>query len=373
MTIAVIFGGRSQEHEASVASCAQIIGVLKKQKKYAVVPIGITKTGEWYTGAGTVEAFQKGTIKGLHRAVLAPDTSRAVYVMQNGKVTKRIHIDVAFAWVLGPYGEDGTMQGLLEMADIPYVGSPVFASACGFNKLTTKVFIESLGIPQVPYASITRDEWKKGSSDIAGQVARKIGMPCFVKPVSCGSSIGVSKVKKASALGKAINEALVFDHTAVVEAAVTNALEIECAVIGNDEPTASVPGQVEYDGEFYDYHAKYVSPKWNVHIPPKLSPKKVEDVRALAIRVFRALGAAGGARVDFLVDGKTKKIYFNEINTLPSFRSISMFTRLLEHMGMSYGVIIETLITLAIQRHAATSKRTLEYEVTKSKHDSATS
>lgn len=361
ITIAVIFGGRSQEHEASVGACAQIIEILKKEKKFHVVPIGITKKGEWYTGREVVASFQKGTTKGLHRAVLAPDTSRMLYVMDGTKIVKRIPLDVAFAWVLGPYGEDGTMQGLLEMADIPYVGSPVFASACGFNKVMTKIFVASLGILQVAYCAFDASEWKKDQKKIITDIKKSIGFPCFVKPVSCGSSVGVSKVKKADELSAAIRVAFTFDTSVLVEAGVRDARELECAVLGNEKLLVSVPGQVEYEGEFYDYHAKYLSQKWNALIPPPLPKKTIEEVRTLATKVFKALGAAGGARVDFLVDGKTKKVYFNEINTLPSFRSVSMFTALLEHAGISYRDAILKLIDLALERHRAAAQRKTDF------------
>lgn len=361
ITIAVIFGGRSQEHEASVGACAQIIEILKKEKRFRVIPIGITKKGEWYTGREVVASFQRGTIRGLQRAVLAPDTSRMLYVMDGTKIVERIPIDVAFAWVLGPYGEDGTMQGLLEMANIPYVGSPVFASACGFNKVMTKIFMTSLGIPQVAYRAFAVSEWKKNQTKIISDIKKSVGFPCFVKPVSCGSSVGVSKVKKADELSAAIRAALTFDTTVLIEAAVRDARELECAVLGNEKPMVSMPGQVEYEGEFYDYHAKYLSEKWNALIPPPLPKKTIQEVRAFAEKVFKALGAAGGARIDFLVDGKTKKVYFNEINTLPSFRSVSMFTALLQHVGISYRDAIVKLIDLAIERHSTASQRKTDF------------
>lgn len=361
ITIAVVFGGRSQEHEASVGACAQIIEIFKKEKRFRVIPIGITKKGEWYTGREAVASFQKGTIQGLQRAVLAPDTSRMLYVLKNKKIVRRIPLDVAFAWVLGPYGEDGTMQGLLEMADIPYVGSPVFASACGFNKVMTKIFMQSLGIPQVAYRAFDASEWKKNQKKIIAEIKKSIGFPCFVKPVSCGSSVGVSKVKKIDELSAAIRSAFTFDTSVLVEAGVRDAYEIECAVLGNKKLIVSMPGQVEYEGEFYDYHAKYLSTKWNALIPPPFSKKTIDEVRTIAAKVFKALGAAGGARVDFLVEGKTKKVYFNEINTLPSFRTVSMFTALLAHVGISYREAILKLIDLALERHRMASQRKTDF------------
>jgi len=366
MSVAVIFGGRSQEHEVSIGVALQIIEILSKEKKYNIIPVFISPRGNWYAGKEVIKAVKNPKIsnfKNLSPAVFSPDTDKTLYIFNSDKTIKKVKIDIAFPWVLGTSGEDGALQGLLELANIPYVGSSVFSSACGFNKLTTKNYLKAFSVPQVEYLAIDKAQWsdKKIYDSIVKKIVREISFPCFIKPASCGSSIGISKVKNKSGINLAVDLAFKYDQSVIIEAAVKNAIEVECSVLGNQDPVVSTPGQVEYEGEFYDFNAKYLSEKWNVLVPPKLPANKVEEIKHLAKKVFLTLGATGGARVDFLIDGDSQKIYFNEINTVPGFRSGSMFTRLLATVGYSYSKIINTLITLALERHRDMNKRQTDF------------
>lgn len=356
LNVAVIFGGRSQEHESSVASGAKIIETLRKNKKYNVIPVGVTREGKWYTGAKIIEYLQSGesgVVKNLDPVLLAHDGSRELIIFdKKGKtIAKRQKIDVAFAWILGPNGEDGTLQGFFEIANIPYVGCGVFASAVGFNKVLTKTVLNAAGVPQVPYVSVTQKEWKKNPKEIEKKIWAEVTLPCFVKPASCGSSIGVSKVKEKKQLTAAINEAFKYDNLLLVEGGVPNVHEIECSVLGDEDGlTVSIPGEVHYEGEFYDYKAKYLSTYWEVDTPPKIPKEKIEEIRELAAKTFRAIQGSGGARIDFLVNGDTWEIYLNELNTIPNFRPISCYPTLLQKSGLSYAHIIDTLIKVALKR-----------------------
>lgn len=360
MNILALFGGRSQEHEVSVISTSHVIEELKKNKKYNVICVGVTREGKWLTGKNVVEGFKKNNYKGLTPALLSTDATRELLVFNGKTKITREKIDVAFAWILGPTGEDGTLQGLFEIADIPYVGCNVFASAAGFDKAKTKAVMAAANIPQVPYLSFNKDDWKRDSKKLSVEIFKKLGLPCFVKPASCGSSIGISKVKQKDKLSAAIQEALKYDRNIVVEKGVENLRELECAVLGTlDNLTVSLPGEVHYEGEFYDYHAKYVSEYWDIDIPPKMPKNKWEEIRTLARRVFNAIDGSGLARIDFLMDGKTGKLYFNELNTIPSFRRESCFATLMSKVNINYKQIIDRLIESAIIEHKRRQEKQL--------------
>lgn len=362
LTIAVVFGGKSQEHESSVASGIKIIEQLEANTKYNVVPVGVTREGKWFTGTGTAAAMLKGTSKGLTPCTLSLDGSRELLVFEKKGVAKRVKIDVAFAWILGPNGEDGSLQGVFQVADIPYVGCGIFASAAGFNKILTKRVLEASGIPQVKYEWFTDSDWKDNKKEIMKRIAADIGFPAFVKPASCGSSIGISMVKKAADLEKAVKLAMVYDHQIVVERGVKNVCEVECAVIGDDdELVVSTPGEVKFKGEFYDYKAKYLASDWAIDIPPKLPAETIERVRHLAAATFRAIDGVGGARIDFLIDGKTGDVFLNELNTIPNFRPISCYSVLLKHGGWSYKKIIDKFISLALKHHKKKNQKKLDF------------
>ena len=263
-----------------------------------------------------------------------------------------IGLDVIFPVLHGPFGEDGTVQGLLELANVPYVGSGVLASAAGMDKAVMKVLFAARGLPQVPHLVVRRREWH---ADRAGTTMRvlALGLPVFVKPANLGSSVGISKVKAAGDLAAAVDHALEFDHKLVIEAGVADAREIECAVLGNDEPRTSVPGEVIPSREFYDYDAKYLDGASRTVIPAELSADQVVEIQRLSLEAFQAIGAEGLSRVDFLLARDTGTLYLNEINTMPGFTTISMYAKLWEASGVSYPVLVDRLIALALERHAA--------------------
>ncbi|HEU4687789.1 MAG TPA: D-alanine--D-alanine ligase family protein, partial [Vicinamibacterales bacterium] len=263
-------------------------------------------------------------------------------------------IDVVFPILHGPFGEDGTVQGLLELANVPYVGAGVLGSALGMDKAVSKSVFAAHGLPIVPYLSVTALQWQTTPNDVTGRVASSLGYPVFVKPANLGSSVGISRAASEGDLGPAIREAFEYDRKIVIEAGVPNAREIECAVLGNDEPEASLPGEIvvtHRDG-FYSYEAKYLDPSGaSPRIPADLTPEMTERVRRLSVDAFRALDLAGMARVDFFLDGRDGALYLNEVNTLPGFTAISMYPKMWEATGLSYADLLTRLLTLAIERH----------------------
>jgi len=271
-------------------------------------------------------------------------------------------LDVIFPMLHGPYGEDGTMQGLLELANIPYVGGGVLASAVGMDKAIMKVLFAARGLPVCPYRVFLRHEWEKAADRIAGELEETLKYPMFVKPANLGSSVGISKAKDAAGLRDAVALAASFDRKVVVEAAVPDAREIECAVLGNDEPEASVPGEIVPSREFYDYEAKYLDEGSKAIVPADLPKTIADQVRSLSIEAFKAIDGAGMSRVDFLLERATGKLYVNEVNTIPGFTTISMFAKLWAASGVEYSALLDRLIALAVQRHA--DKQQLRTSVT---------
>jgi D-alanine-D-alanine ligase len=260
-------------------------------------------------------------------------------------------LDVVFPVLHGPYGEDGTVQGLLELANVPYVGAPVLASAVGMDKAVAKSVFAARRLPMAKYVVALRSEWMSSPARVTAQVTKELGYPVFVKPANLGSSVGISKAKSEAALPAAIDTAAEFDRKIVIEAAVPNAREIEVAVLGNDDPITSVPGEVIPSREFYDYQAKYLDDDSRVMIPAQVPPDVAADVQRLAIEVFRSIDCAGMARVDFLLDGVSGALYVNEINTIPGFTTISMYSKMWAASGVSYPELLDRLITLAKERH----------------------
>jgi len=252
----------------------------------------------------------------------------------------------------GPYGEDGTVQGLLELADIPYVGSGVLGSAVGMDKAVMKTLFASRGLPIVPYLTIMRREWLGQPDEVADRAATRLRFPMFVKPANLGSSVGISKVKSSADLTGAMELALQFDRKVVIEAGVLKAREIECAVLGNDEPEASIPGEIVPSREFYDYEAKYLDDDSTLLIPSPLTAFQTSEIRRLAIEAFRAVEGAGMSRVDFLMAGDSGETFINEVNTIPGFTTISMFPKLWDASGLPYPALLDRLIALALERHA---------------------
>jgi D-alanine-D-alanine ligase len=360
--IGVIFGGRSVEHEVSLVSAASVINALDKEK-YDVVPIGIASNGQWLSSNETLRLLkEKRSIELEQEQLLTPDPRKQSLVAINdgGGVGKAL--DVIFPVIHGKFGEDGSLQGLLELADIPYVGPGVLGSAVGMDKVMQKELLVRAHIPTVPSIWFTLEEYETRHKKIITDVERMLRYPLFVKPSNSGSSIGITKAHNRKELLESIDTAGQFDRRILVEQGINHAREIECGILGNDQPAASVPGEIVPCNEFYDYDAKYVDEKSNAIIPAKLPNTVVKKIQQYALRAFRALDCAGMARVDFLLTKKTNRIYLNEINTIPGFTSISMYPKLWQASGVSYSALLDTLIQLAIERHKAKSKLKTAYQ-----------
>ena len=357
LRVGVIFGGRSGEHEVSLVSAKGIMGAMDKSK-YEVIPIGITKQGRWIVDGDPMKALE-AMAAGKGDPEELPSGERGELVPGVG--ANFPPVDVVFPVLHGPYGEDGTIQGLLEMADIPYVGARVLASALGMDKALAKAVFASKGLPVVEHMVLKRKEWEKDPEGVIERIEEKFEYPCFVKPANLGSSVGVSKVHNHSELPKALALAARYDRKMLVERAVNKAREIECSVLGNDEPIASVPGEIIPCREFYDYRAKYIDDRSELLIPAPLSPELTKRVQELSIAAYLAIDCAGMARVDFLMDGDTKELFISEVNTIPGFTPISMYPKLWEASGISYSELIDRLIELAIERHADKSRSETSY------------
>jgi len=383
LRVGILFGGRSGEHEVSLLSAASVLNAIDKEK-YEVVPIGITKEGRWLTSehaenllqgklvleprnlrAGDPETTSPAAVLARGEAVVVPPEpvhrqSGLVPFQTDASLTRRasdraINVDVIFPVLHGTFGEDGTIQGLLELADIPYVGAGVLGSAAGMDKDIMKSLFIAAGIPIVKHVTILRGAWTKDPKKAQKQVESKLTYPVFVKPANLGSSVGISKAHNRKELDPAIEEAAKFDRKIVIEQGVggkkDKAREIECSVLGNDEPVASAPGEIVPGKEFYDYTAKYVDEGSQLIIPAKLSKAETKRVQELAVAAFQAVDCSGLARVDFLMDPRTRKIYLNEINTMPGFTAISMYPKLWAASGLAYPDLIDRLVQLGLERH----------------------
>ena len=392
LRVGILFGGRSGEHEISLLSAASVFNAIDRNK-YEVVPIGITKAGKWVT-SGDAERLLHGqdpdkNVRATQSHLRAgdPEATSAAAVLQNGEAIvvppephqpgasltpfqsdaparrasdRGINVDVIFPVLHGTFGEDGTIQGLLELADIAYVGAGVLGSAAGMDKDIMKALFRAAGLPIVKHVTVLRSEWESGPKKVQKLVESKLKYPLFVKPVNLGSSVGISKARDRKELAPAIDEAAKFDRKIVIEEGVggkkQKAREIECSVLGNDQPSASVPGEIIPSTEFYDYAAKYLDEGSQLIIPAKLTKSETKKFRELAVAAFRAVDCSGLARVDFLMDPKSRKIFVNEINTMPGFTSISMYPKLWAATGVTYPELIDRLIRLGLERHAEKKK-----------------
>lgn len=353
LRVGVIFGGRSAEHEVSLVSAASVIRALDK-KKYEILPIGITPEGRWLSSATALQLLkERANIESLPEHILVPDPRKRGLVQLHRSSAEAVPhpIDVAFPVLHGTYGEDGTIQGLFELADIPFVGAGVLGSAVGMDKVVQKQLLRQAGIPVVDDVSFLAHEYTRNGPQYVRMIERKLGYPCFVKPPNLGSSVGITKAHNRRELLESIRLAGEYDVKILVERAVRNAREIECSVLGDDEPIASVPGEIIPSNEFYDYDAKYVDGKSTAIIPAKLAKSVVKKIQLYSIECFKVLNCAGMGRVDFLVERSTNRIYLNELNTIPGFTSISMYPKLWQASGMSYGELLDRLIELAMERH----------------------
>ena len=383
LRVGVLYGGRSGEHEVSLASAAAVIANLDRAR-YEPIPIRIDKDGRWAiadrppTAVSAGEVIEQARLEAARPArsgrevhLVARPSEETILSIER-RVTRNdddtqalvtgLNLDVIFPVLHGPYGEDGTIQGLLELANVPYVGAGVLASAVGMDKALMKLVFVASGLPVCPYRVVLRADWKQRHEAIAADLARALKFPLFVKPANLGSSVGISKAKDQRSLVDAMDLAGSFDRKIVVEAAVPEAREIECAVLGNDAPEASVPGEVVPSREFYDYEAKYIDDSSKIIIPADLEPAAAREIQRLAIAAFQAIDCAGMARVDFLLARKSRKIFVNEVNTIPGFTTISMYSKMWGASGVAYPALLDRLIALARERHA--EKQSLRTTIT---------
>jgi D-alanine-D-alanine ligase len=367
LRVGVIYGGRSGEHEVSLASGASILKHLDRDK-YDVVAVKIEKDGRWtlperlptaISAAEAIEGARAAAARPVGEAREAlmpahPGGDTLVTIDRHGTsgqpALAGLGLDVVVPVLHGPHGEDGTVQGLLELANVAYVGPGVMASAVGMDKVTMKVLFEARGLPVTPWYGFIAAEWRSRRQAVLDR-GLGLGLPLFVKPANLGSSVGISKVKTSAALPAAIDDALSFDRKVIVEAAVPDAREIECAVLGNDEPAASVAGEVFPGREFYDYEAKYLDTTSRTAIPADLTAEQLAEVQRVSIAAFQAIDACGMSRVDFLLSRSTGALVLNEINTIPGFTTISMFAKLWEASGVPFPALVDRLIALALERH----------------------
>ena len=352
--VGVLFGGRSGEHEVSIASAQSVLRALDPEK-YEAVPIGITKDGRWLVGENT-QKLLPDVLKRGHRVMLPPDPSAGSLMgVGESSAGPPSRIDVMFPVLHGTFGEDGTVQGLLELAGVPYVGAGVLASAVGMDKDVQKRLFREARLPVVEFLVVVRGEWQRDPQAVQKAVARKFRFPVFVKPATLGSSVGMTKVRRAAELPAAMDEAAQFAQKILVERAV-NAREIEVAVLGNERPEAAIPGEIIPHREFYDYTAKYLEEGTELRILAKLEDAQVKRFQDYARRAFLAIECRGMARVDFFLERRTRKIYVNELNTIPGFTSISMYPKMWEASGLSYSQLLDRLIELALEEHQEKSR-----------------
>jgi len=381
LRVGVLFGGRSGEHEVSLLSAASVMQAIDRSK-YEVVPIGITKQGLWLTDthaeklikgeftaaprnkslrAGDPSATSAAAVLAKGEGVIVPPVPSANSIVpfetpRDHAAPRPISVDVIFPVLHGTYGEDGTLQGLLELADIPYVGSGVLGSAAGMDKDMMKRLFADSRLPLVKHVTILRSEWERQPKKVEKMVESALKYPVFVKPANLGSSVGISKAHDAVELPSAMNEAARYDRKIIIEQGVGGkrhkAREIECAILGNDEPAASICGEIIPAKEFYDYNAKYIDSGSELVIPARLDHTQVRQIQDMAIRAFQSVECSGLARVDFLMDPVSGHFYVNEVNTMPGFTSISMYPKLWAATGIEYPALIDRLIQLALERYA---------------------
>lgn len=366
--VGLIYGGKSGEHDVSLQTALAVIQAFDFDK-YEVVPFYIDKKGGWATGQAIeakIETKEQLLLKEAEKE--APTASSAIQpifqsgiksVAQAGQPTSGV--DVVFPLLHGTYGEDGTIQGMLEMANIPYVGAGVLASAVGMDKVMMKRVFADAGLPQCLYRHFTRKQWEKEREYHITEIEVSLGYPCFIKPANLGSSVGISKAKNRDQLVAAVAEAFKYDRKVIVEEFV-DAREVEVAVLGNDEPIASVPGEIVSSNEFYDYKAKYIDGKSGMIIPAEISEEKADEVRELAIQAFQAIDGSGLSRVDFFMRKSDGALLLNEINTMPGFTPYSMYPLLWRETGKPYRELLDDLIRLAIERYNEKQSHLYEFE-----------
>jgi D-alanine-D-alanine ligase len=369
LRVGVIFGGQSGEHEVSLASARSVIAALDPEK-YEIVPIGITHRGRWLTAGDPMAVLTAGPDESgfaendsASTLTVAPPAPSSRELVPGATGQRFPTLDVIFPVLHGPFGEDGTVQGLLELAGVAYVGCGVLASAVGMDKIASRAIFAAAGLPQPRYLPIKRRDWEQDPKTVIAGVEAALRYPVFVKPANLGSSIGISKARDAVELAASLTDAARYDRRLLVEEAVPQAREIEVSVLGNDDPIASVPGEIVPSNEFYDYAAKYIDGKSGLLIPALLPAPIAARVRELAVQAYKAIDAAGLARVDFLLasQGDALELYINEVNTLPGFTAISMYPKLWEATGVSYVELVDRLIDLALERHQDKARSLTSY------------
>lgn len=351
-TVGVIFGGRSGEHEVSLMSARSVIGALDRNR-FDIVEIGIDHEGHWYSGEGTLGAFEKGDVSQLSRvALLGQPDGGSLFAWGLGRALEILaELDVVFPVLHGTFGEDGTMQGLLELANVPYVGAGVLASSVAMDKGLFKTLMQAHGLPVLP-AVVLSSEGLEGDFESVAEIARGIGeFPLFTKPANLGSSVGISKCQNESDLLEGLLEAATYDRRVVVERGI-DAREIEVSVLGNEKPRASIAGEIIPSREFYTYEAKYIDDASELLIPAPVGDELMSEIQRIAIESYKAIDGAGMARVDFLLERESNELYLNEVNTIPGFTKISMYPKLWQAGGMTYPELCDELIDLAYERFA---------------------
>ena len=368
LRVGIVFGGRSGEHEVSLRSARSVMEAIDSDK-YETVPIGITRSGRWIASGDPMKALTSGdeSLSGPAAILGDPSQRGLMRIEESGQEivrTSAAELDVIFPVLHGPYGEDGTLQGLLDLAGVPYVGAGVTASALAMDKVAFKHVMQAHGLPITDFLVFKRKQWESNPERVLDKVEASLEYPVFTKPVNLGSSVGVCKCHDRDGLTRGLNDAARYDRKLLVEAEVPQAREIEVSVLGNDEPIASVPGEIVPSDEFYSYAAKYLhegEEASELIIPAPISPELAERVRDLAVQAYLAIDCAGMARADFMLSGETDHLYVNELNTIPGFTSISMYPKLWEASGLSYPDLIDRLIELGLERHADRARNTTSY------------
>jgi D-alanine-D-alanine ligase len=365
LRVAVLFGGKSSEHEVSLASARSIIGALDPQR-YDILPVGITRAGKWLAAGESMKQLV-GAVLGQQCLGGAEPLEVEEDLLSGATLARRAavagpaglaEVDVVFPVLHGPHGEDGTIQGLLEIAGLPYVGSGVTGSAVAMDKILMKSLFAAAGLPQLPYLALSRYEWEHAPAQVLEHVETSLPYPLFVKPANLGSSVGISKARNQEDLRAALSLAARYDRRLIVEQGLERPREIELAVLGNEEPVASVAGEVapKEQYEFYDYESKYTAGQADLIIPASLSEQELRAAQEMAVRAFRAVDAAGLSRVDFLMDRASGALFLNELNTMPGFTTTSMYPKLWEASGVPYADLLDTLVELALERYRDKSR-----------------
>lgn len=363
LRVGVIFGGRSGEHEVSLMSARSIMDTLRKAG-FEVVPIGISKTGKWLLANNPLALPEETLADGSLPVAMLPEPGNEGLVRLNGALCGKpavAPVDVVFPAMHGTYGEDGSLQGLLEMADVPYVGAGVLGSAVGMDKDVQKRLFREAGIPVLDFWMVPRVRYEHAPDAVMDEIERRIGYPCFVKPCNLGSSVGVNKAEDRDKLRVALNDAALYDRKILIERAAVGYREIEVSVLGNDEPKASLPGEILPAREFYDYTAKYIDERSRTEVPARLTADVTRRVQELGVECFKVLDCAGMARVDFFVSMDGQHIVVNELNTIPGFTRISMYPKMWEASGLPYPELLKQLVCLAIDRYQDKNRRLTHY------------